>query len=377
MRRFVMGVAVILAACAGDESISTSDVPELLGRPDMEIGVLDGPSEYAFGRISGIAEGPDGRVFVSDAQQHVIRIFDEDGTFVRSIGREGGGPGEFGRPCCIAFGPAGRLWVRDGQNRRYQGIDLDAAAEGDPAVVRMNHFDGGLYAPITFQSDGSLVDVGHHIGPEGVLGLWRFAVTLDGTLQDQMLVEEPSPEELGTTVKEQTITGGMSRSYYPQPYGPSSLLAHGPDGRWATAVSAQYAVTLRHGMDSVEIQGASSEGPPLSAGERERAEERLASYVARGGGRPSDYPEVPDNKTPLADMFFDALGRLWVELSVPEGTERRADVYGDDGALLERRAWPASVRLSYPAWVGEDRALGVSTDSLGVQRVVRVRFRRP
>ncbi len=370
-----MGVAVTFAACAGGERVAVSDVPERIGFPDLEIGVLDGPSEYAFGRVSGLAEGPDGRIFVSDAQQHVIRVFDQDGTFQKSIGREGEGPGEFVWPCCIAFGPGGRLWIRDSQNRRYQGVDVDGGPEADPVTVRMNHFDGGLYAPITFGIDGLLIDVGHHTGSDGTLGLWRFTVTQDGTVQDQVLVEEPSPEQLGTTVKEQAVPGGMSRYYFPQPNGPLSLVAHGPGGRWATAVSGQYAVTLRRGMESVQILGPSHDGPPLSAAERERAEERLEEYVARGGGRPSDYPEVPENKTPLGALFFDDLGRLWVELNVPEGSDRRADVYGGDGSLVERRVWPASVRLNYPAWVGENSALGISTDSLGVQRVVRLRFR--
>lgn len=195
-------------------------------------------------------------------------------------------------------------------------------------------------------------------------------------MADQVLVEEPSPEELGTTVREVAIAGGMSRYFFPQPFGPEFLVAHGPGGRWASAVSSEYVVTLRHGGETVEIRSPPGEGPPLSAAERQAADQRLDEYVERGGGKRPDYPAVPDHKTPLGGLFFDARGRLWVELNVPEDSERRADVYGDEGVLLERRVWPAPIRLDYPAWVGDDRALGIAVDSLGVQRVVRVRFQQ-
>ncbi|MCJ7629056.1 MAG: hypothetical protein MUO50_11805, partial [Longimicrobiales bacterium] len=85
-------------------------------------------------------------------------------------------------------------------------------------------------------------------------------------------------------------------------------------------------------------------------------------------------PEVPSKKPPLAGLYFDVTGRLWVELSVEEGQDRRADLYDSRGDLVERRVWPSRVSLRFPAWLGSETVLGITTDSLGVQRVARVRF---
>ena len=44
------------------------------------------------------------------------------------------------------------------------------------------------------------------------------------------------------------------------------------------------------------------------------------------------------------------------------------------GELVGERTWPHDVSLAFPAWIGQDRALGLATDTLGVQQVVRIQF---
>ena len=116
--RLLILAAIVVTACGEGEPAFESDVPERVGQVDLEIGRLNGPPEYTFGMISGTATAPNGEILVSDGQQEVIRVFDIDGAFLRSIGRDGEGPGEFRMPCCIAFSPTGLWWVRDGGNRR-------------------------------------------------------------------------------------------------------------------------------------------------------------------------------------------------------------------------------------------------------------------
>lgn len=376
MRRLFLAVLLMAAGCAGgtEQGGAAPDVPELVGHVNLSIGQLNGSAQYTFGRVSGLAEGPTGDIYVSDAQANTIRVFDAHGVFLRSIGRKGQGPGEMEGPCCIAFGPDHLLWARDGGNRRYDSYAVGGDSTKPVGSVRMAHFDGGLYAPITFMPGGELVDVGHDMGKDGKSHLWRFVVARDGREESKTVVPEPTAEALGTVVRQQRITGGMAQYYFPQPYGPASLVAHGPDGRWATAVSSRYLITLHYDTTAVEIRGTIDKGPALSARERERAAQRLQDYVKRGGGGASDYPSIPSRKPPLAYMFFDVTGRLWVQISVPADSARRADLYDAKGTLIGRRAWPADVSLWFPAWVGADQALGIATDSLGVQRVVRLRF---
>ena len=131
MRRVFVGLLVLLSACEGQgEATSNTIVEALSGVVDLRIGALDGPAPYVFGRVAGIVEGPLGRIFIADQLAHEIRVFDTEGAFLFSIGREGQGPGEFTGPCCLSFAPDGTLWVRDGGNTRY------ASGSGSRSTMR-------------------------------------------------------------------------------------------------------------------------------------------------------------------------------------------------------------------------------------------------
>jgi hypothetical protein len=84
---------------------------------------------------------------------------------------------------------------------------------------------------------------------------------------------------------------------------------------------------------------------------------------------------IPDGKPPLSLLHFDLEGRLWVELSVAAGDPRRAYVYARSGELVAEVEWPREVDLLL-GHLERSAALGVSRDSLGVERVARMRFDR-
>lgn len=56
-----------------------------------------------FGRVSAVALGPGGTVFVADAANSEIRVFGLDGAHLRTFGRGGEGPGEFASIYSIAW----------------------------------------------------------------------------------------------------------------------------------------------------------------------------------------------------------------------------------------------------------------------------------
>lgn len=64
-----------------------------------------------------------GALYIPDAKEHKVWIFEADGTFRGSFGREGQGPGEFRDPSDLAFLPDGRILVGDGGNRRVHIFD--------------------------------------------------------------------------------------------------------------------------------------------------------------------------------------------------------------------------------------------------------------
>lgn len=81
---------------------------------ELRIGDIDGANEYLFGRVAYVAVDREGRIYVADSQQRVVRRYDANGIFDRDIGREGEGPGEYRRLlglCCLPNGAVAVLAV--------------------------------------------------------------------------------------------------------------------------------------------------------------------------------------------------------------------------------------------------------------------------
>lgn len=64
-------------------------------QPRLQIGQADGPPEYAFDRVMGVARLPDGGIAVADMGSSQVRFYDVHGRFQHAVGRQGKGPREF------------------------------------------------------------------------------------------------------------------------------------------------------------------------------------------------------------------------------------------------------------------------------------------
>ena len=60
--------------------------------PILTIGVLDGPEEYQFVAVSDATRQASGSVIVVDRGARAVRLFDGEGTFLRTFGGPGSGP---------------------------------------------------------------------------------------------------------------------------------------------------------------------------------------------------------------------------------------------------------------------------------------------
>ena len=371
-----MSVPVLLALCFGvgcsEGSIERSPdgVPTFRGMVDLEFGEVDGDDPYLFTRIESIVEDTRGRLIVADLQSHEVRVFGSEGDFLFRFGGQGEGPGELTQPCCLAFGPDGKLWVRE--STRYSVFRLgDATAEYDSGA-RIAHVGIGMVAPITFDAAGRLVDIGSLMTEAGGATA-RFHHGSDGAV-DTVMMAGPEKYAMGSTTVERMIGDTPVGFFVYQPFGPLWLHAHSPGGAWAEAVTSEYSVTLHHPDRTVTgVEGPQVPGPPLSPSELEWAQAWIDRDLQRFDLRNHPF-EIPDRKPPLADIFFDRSGRLWVEKTGAEGEEmREADVYAGS-ALVARYRWPRRVSVGDVPWVTESILYGTTSDSLDVRRVARVRF---
>ncbi|MFC1499651.1 6-bladed beta-propeller [Candidatus Zixiibacteriota bacterium] len=130
---------------------SMRNAPELT---EEAVAGLDGPEEAMFYRPMNAFFGPDGNLYIADAGQHAILVYDRDGGFVRKIGQEGEGPGEIKMPATSYISPAGELIIEDPANGRRSFFSLEGEflkseplgmsfSSGNPLVME----DGELARP--------------------------------------------------------------------------------------------------------------------------------------------------------------------------------------------------------------------------------------
>src|ERR1039458_561102 len=84
---------------------------------------LTSPGDFA--RPSGLAVDREGNLYVADTLNNRIEVFDGDGKFVSTYGKEGDGPGYFSRPKGVAIDADGHVWVADGMEDRVQVFNQD------------------------------------------------------------------------------------------------------------------------------------------------------------------------------------------------------------------------------------------------------------
>ena len=177
------------AACAGgDAPAPDADVPTFEGVVELEIGELEGEDAYLFSRIASVAADSRGRILVADRGVSEVRVFDPDGLFLFRFGGEGDGPEEFRNPCCLGFSPEGHLWVR--QEARYTAFELGDAAATYLRVQRRLFGGQGGAAPVTFDAEGRLVDIGSLPNPGDAFAYGRVHVNADGSA-DTVELREP------------------------------------------------------------------------------------------------------------------------------------------------------------------------------------------
>jgi len=82
---------------------------------------LTSPGDFAM--PGGMAVDSKGNLYVADTMNNRVEVFDAEGTFVETYGKNGDGPKDFARPKGVAIDCDGHIWVTDGALNRVQVFD--------------------------------------------------------------------------------------------------------------------------------------------------------------------------------------------------------------------------------------------------------------
>jgi DNA-binding beta-propeller fold protein YncE len=108
-------------------------------------------------RPAGLARDPEQKLlYVADTYAHDIKVFDDEGRLVQLIGRRGEGNGEFNYPTHVAFA-RGELYVTDTLNSRVQVFG------GGGEVLDRKFGARGLYVGNLVRPKGVAVDNEGHV----------------------------------------------------------------------------------------------------------------------------------------------------------------------------------------------------------------------
>ena len=100
----------------------------------------DASPDALLASITSIAEGPDGSIYVLDQDDRNVKAFDRDGKYLRTISRQGQGPGELSAPVSVHWTVGGELAVVDAR-RRILFFDAGGKHLRDVPATDLGFFD--------------------------------------------------------------------------------------------------------------------------------------------------------------------------------------------------------------------------------------------
>jgi hypothetical protein len=332
--------------------------------PMLTIGVLDGPEEYQLFRAFSPLRTSRGEIVVANTGSFEMRFYDLEGTYLRAVGREGGGPGEFAMMGRIwRLGPDSLILYDFGNNRlSVHGIDghfgrtmrLEQVAT---LPLPMGVFaDGNVLAYWHLVSDGPTAD-GLQRTPR-MYGIWDA----EGAFVDSM-ARLPGSETYAVSMgADRSISTG-------QPFGRAPVEIAG--GRhWYYGSGDRYEIEVR-AMDGTLERLIRRPVPnrPVTEELIEERERRLRERRAeRGVTTPTPFDGIPypADMPPYEDFRLDAGRNLWVAYYHLEEEPVRWAVFDPEGRWLGDVETPPNGRV----WdIGADYVLGVWRDALDVQQV--------
>jgi hypothetical protein len=336
---------------------------------DLRIGTMDGDGPDLLGNVRWLEADAYGRIWILEGQALEIRVFNADGSFVRTIGREGGGPGEFTYPLQVQVGPDGNMWVTDPQNNRLSVLDTAGTyLEGlqMPGGFIIMPWPGGFdangfyYSPVPLPSEGD----------DFRLGLVRYDAAFE-PVDTLDVPTDPVDREYFEIRREDTFwrTSIPFTGSFDWRLAPSGTL-------WGMLTDEYRLVELTADGDTLRTITRAFTPLPVTDADLERAREQLESFVRNGGN--VDWSKIPSAKPATEELYFDDDGNTWVRVvTAHEDRGRVFDVFDASGRYLSRvQADFAVARFPPPIFRG-DLMYAVTEDALEVPYVVRARIVKP
>ena len=347
---------------------------------EYRVGGMTADTDAQFGQVApiGIDLDADGNLYVADMQAQNIRAFGPDGSYLRTFGSPGQGPGEIGQQLVAAFVVGDELWAADVGNMRVGRWALDGTMEspfpldltsgipirwdelaGDRVVIQLRGFDM----------------TGQGAAPEE-----DALVSFDGAISDTLAML-PAGESF-------SMAGGVPqfRFFEAEPSWDAAL-----DGRLIYAMNSDYRIEVRAADGTLErIVTRPFEPRPVTEGDQRTMSNAIRDLMTDQGAPPQAVELIMSQATfaETYPAFLQVLAgpseTLWVqqfataeELGESEDFDMqnlgsdRWDIFDSEGRYLGVMTMPTKFQ---PVRVDGDAFWGIQRDEFDVQSVVRYRL---
>jgi hypothetical protein len=347
---------IVLTACLAVPAAAQTVPTTRLSKPDVTF-------TEPFSQIIGLREIAGGRVIISDGTEDHVALLDFAAGDMKSIGRQGGGPGEYGSPGPLLALTADTTIMPDFGNRRALLIGPGGEVSSLPLrdfgssvlVPRWSDGRGRLYGQAPLMLTGAPGGGAPQIPDSMPVLRWDRATD---RLDTVLMVPNPMAGGGGAVTMmvrgaggARPLGGSRQRAFYP-----ADVWAVVPDGRIALVRADDYHV------EWIGANGRKTVGPTIpyerikvtKADQDEWIKTRASGTRMVVNGRrmtppPIDPKDVDwaEYKPPFASsVAVTPEGELWVPRSQPAGAKGPLyDVFDSRGGLVRQVRLPEGRRL--------------------------------
>jgi hypothetical protein len=303
-------------------------------------------------------------VFLSDSDQATIHAFQSDGEYIKSLGRQGRGPGEF----MIIYGyttmatETNRLYVTDLAGMGFQfPFRMHSFSMDDFSFIKTmvllaenkSEFDQleGHYSKNIFPLSNGLFLVSYHRSPNDYQELDSFIhyVIQDSTgkIIDGPMLRQKDRKQLSTEIK--SVYRGRINDYIAITslpfFGKSILEVSGDDTIYAINHTEEFRIdvysiegdlvrTIEHDYENVPF----NEDNVIDRYQRTNYKKELGEGAVVKMIEEAE--ELPTHWPAIQEMLIDANNRLWVSTIVEDFDEYEWWVLEASGELITKFQWP-------------------------------------
>lgn len=289
------------------------------------------------GQVGAAVSGPGGEVYALDSQLAQILVFDASGSLLRTLGREGEGPGEFRQPTALGLTADGCAAVQQTFPGRLIYLDRQTGEpRGEWSLGKSDPQSGGIGLLLATRERGGVRAVAAanntvDMAAGAMRGL-RYLALLDGDGQERhRLAELSSTQRFDRQVRDE-----LAEHFA----GDRGLWEVGPDGHvYLVPRFDEYRIDV-YNRDGVHVRTITRDHTARLRSEEEKAEQRASMQMNVGGREVEIDWKQQDRARCVERLQVLDDGSLWVSNSYggvrwPEHGERSYDVY-DAGGRLQR-----------------------------------------